>query len=481
MAAFAPHGENHTFIVANSAFEVPKRYQLIRSVGTGAYGVVISALDEVTKEKVAIKKIPRAFDDLVDAKRILREIRLLRQFDHENIVNVVNVLPPTDEDWSDLYIVSELMETDLHRIIYSKQDLSADHVQYFVYQILRALKYMHSANVLHRDLKPSNLLINSNCDLKVCDLGLARGVEPDLAPGLGAPGELTEYVVTRWYRAPEIMLACQEYTKAIDVWSCGCILGELLLREALFPGDDYIDQIRKIVRRLGKPPADELDFVTSEKARRFILDLADDGDVLLDAAMDDAAFPAQRTDRLAASMLPRFVDPEPLDLLGAMLSFDPRSRCSVQDALEHPFMASLHLEADEPRAEFTCSFEFERQDLGRDGLKQLVWEEMTHYNPTLRRAPEPAAQTQTPQADANGHRNGQWQNGAAACAIPPPESTLGHEMMMMSPTMPAARTDVSWNQGYAAQPDPAQGEPWPAQQMQFPQQPSDAQAPHAQQ
>ena len=130
--------------------------------------------------------------------------------DHENIVNIINILPPTDGEWTDLYIVSELMETDLHRIIYSKQALSTDHCQYFVYQILRALKYMHSANVMHRDLKPSNLLLNSNCDLKVCDLGLARGVEPEQRPG-----DLTEYVVTRWYRAPEIMLACTEYALSL--------------------------------------------------------------------------------------------------------------------------------------------------------------------------------------------------------------------------------------------------------------------------
>lgn len=132
-----------------------------------------------------------------------------------------------------MYIVQDLMETDLHRIIYSRQPLTIDHIQYFIYQILRGLKYIHSANVLHRDLKPSNLLLKSNCDLKVCahsqphpspvmltheqicDFGLARNIEDEAAGGL------TEYVVTRWYRAPEIMLACQEYSSAIDMWSVG--------------------------------------------------------------------------------------------------------------------------------------------------------------------------------------------------------------------------------------------------------------------
>ncbi|CAM9909524.1 unnamed protein product, partial [Discosporangium mesarthrocarpum] len=191
------------------------KYELIKPIGQGAYGVVISALNKETNQKVAIKKIARAFEDLVDAKRILREIKLLRKFHHDNIIGVIDIItPPSSEEFDDVYIVSDLMETDLHRIINSHQDLSLEHSQYFLKQILRALKYMHSSNVLHRDLKPSNLLLNSNCDLKVvCDLGLAR----DIYSGCG---DLTEYVVTRWYRAPEIMLACQEYSKVgIYPWS----------------------------------------------------------------------------------------------------------------------------------------------------------------------------------------------------------------------------------------------------------------------
>lgn len=121
----------------------------------------------------------------------------------------------------------------MHRVIRT-QDLSDDHCQYFIYQTLRALKAMHSANVLHRDLKPSNLLLNANCDLKVCDFGLARSA----ASQEDNSGFMTEYVATRWYRAPEIMLTFKEYTKAIDVWSVGCILAEMLSGKPLFPGKD---------------------------------------------------------------------------------------------------------------------------------------------------------------------------------------------------------------------------------------------------
>lgn len=228
----------HQFTASGTKFEVDKRYTYMRPIGHGAYGVVVSANDAKDKEKVAIKKVTKAFEDLVDAKRILREIKLLRHFDHENIIHVKDLMVPKSiETFDDIYIVSELMETDLHRVIYSRQALSDDHIQYFVYQTLRALKYIHSANVLHRDLKPSNLLLNSNCDLKVCDFGLARGLEDHAL-------ELTEYVVTRWYRAPEIMLACREYTKAIDVWSVGCIFGELLSRKPMFPGEDYVGFLR---------------------------------------------------------------------------------------------------------------------------------------------------------------------------------------------------------------------------------------------
>jgi tRNA A-37 threonylcarbamoyl transferase component Bud32 len=240
----------HTFKVDKHKFTVDKRYSMLRTVGSGAYGVVISARDFVGGNSVAIKMVPKAFHDEIDAKRILREIKLLKHFHHENIISIQDMMPPLArnvEDFRDVYIVTDLMETDLHRIIYSKQGLSIDHVQDFMYQIIRAVKYIHSANVLHRDLKPSNLLVNSNCDLKVCDFGLARGIssthDEDLEDDQRNSPLLTEYVVTRWYRAPEIMLACHEYSKPIDIWSVGCIFAELLGRKPFLAGDDYIDQV----------------------------------------------------------------------------------------------------------------------------------------------------------------------------------------------------------------------------------------------
>ena len=166
----------HSFTFAGSTFIVDKKYEFIKRLGQGAYGVVCSCLDKDTNKKVAIKKIPNAFEDLIDAKRIVREIKLLHFFKHKNIIALVDVAKPESKTgFDDIYFATELMETDLHKVIYSKQNLTDAHIQYFIYQILTGTYYMHSANVVHRDLKPSNILVNKDCGVKICDLGLGRG------------------------------------------------------------------------------------------------------------------------------------------------------------------------------------------------------------------------------------------------------------------------------------------------------------------
>lgn len=172
----------HALTVGYNRFYIDQRYSNLRPIGDGSYGFVVSAVDRVTNKKVAIKKIKDTFIDIVDAKRILRELKLLRHLNnHENIVSIVDIMsvPPNTPMFDDIYIVTNLMESDLERIIQSKQVLTNQHLQYFLYQILRGLKYVHSANILHRDLKPSNLLVNANCDLALCDFGLARGFDKE--------------------------------------------------------------------------------------------------------------------------------------------------------------------------------------------------------------------------------------------------------------------------------------------------------------
>lgn len=252
------------------------------------------------------------------------------------------------------------METDLDRVINSRQGLSIDHVRFFIYQLLRGLKYLHSANVLHRDLKPSNILVNSNCDLKICDFGLARVVEEELS------GDLTEYVVTRWYRAPEILLATTDYTSAIDVWSVGCIFAELLAREPVFPGQDTVSQLKLYFERLGKPDASELDFIPSEKTRRYVLSTRNYPPMSM-----EELFPKYRGETDA------------LDLLAKMLIFHPNKRITVNDALAHPFMSTLHNPETESLADFTYSFPFDNEELSSEQVQELIWQEVREMHPEI--------------------------------------------------------------------------------------------------
>lgn len=175
----------HSFVVAGTTFTVEAKFKFLKQIGQGAYGVVCSCKDTSKDQsdefyKVAIKKVPNAFEDLIDAKRILREIKLLKFFNHENIVTLLDVPKPSGKTgYEDIYFITDLMGTDLHRVIYSKQELTDEYIQFFIYQIVRGVLYMHSANVVHRDLKPSNILSNADCHIKICDFGLGRGGMPE--------------------------------------------------------------------------------------------------------------------------------------------------------------------------------------------------------------------------------------------------------------------------------------------------------------
>ncbi|KAG0447019.1 hypothetical protein HPP92_028532 [Vanilla planifolia] len=351
------HGGRYVlYNVYGNLFEVTTKYvPPIRPVGRGAYGIVCSAVNSQTREEVAIKKIGNAFDNRIDAKRTLREIKLLRHMNHENIIAIKDIIcPPKRESFNDVYIVYDLMDTDLHQIISSSQPLNDDHCQYFLYQVLRGLKYVHSANVLHRDLKPSNLLLNANCDLKIGDFGLARTTsETDF---------MTEYVVTRWYRAPELLLNCSEYTAAIDIWSIGCILGEIVTREPLFPGKDYVQQLRLITELIGSPDESSLGFLRSDNARRYVRQLP------------------QYAKQQFSFRFPT-MSPGAVDLLQRMLVFDPSKRITVDEALCHPYLASLHDINDEPICSAPFNFEFEHPSYTEENIKELIYRESLKFNP----------------------------------------------------------------------------------------------------
>ncbi|CAG8546755.1 4949_t:CDS:10 [Acaulospora colombiana] len=317
----------HSFPVLNQQFLVDEKYQFIRELGQGAYGVVCAARNILTGEGVAIKKVTNVFNKTILTKRALREVKLLQHFrGHKNI--------------------------------------------------LSGLKYIHSANVLHRDLKPGqlnqrkracidagrNLLVNADCELKICDFGLARGFSEDPAANSGF---MTEYVATRWYRAPEIMLSFQSYTKAIDLWSVGCILAELLGGRPLFKGRDYVDQLNQILQTLGTPSDATLTRIGSPRAQEYIRNLP-----YMHKKTFQQLFPG--ANHLA------------LDLLERLLTFDPAQRITVEEALEHPYLAVWHDPNDEPTCSEPFDFSFESVD-DPDQMRVMIAQEVSTFRALVRR------------------------------------------------------------------------------------------------
>ncbi len=333
------------------------KYQITKELGQGAYGVVCAAKALTTGQDVAIKKLTKVFDKTILTKRALRELKLLRHFNgHENITAILDIEVPDMHSFNEVYVVQELMEADLHQIIRSAQALTDSHFQYFIYQVCRGVKYIHSANVLHRDLKPGNLLVNADCELKICDFGLARGFseEPDSNTGF-----MTEYVATRWYRAPEIMLSYRSYSKAIDMWSIGCIFAELLGGKPLFKGRDYVDQLNQIISVLGNPDDETLSRIGSERAQQYIRSLP-------------------YSPRIPFHQLYPEANPLALDLLEKLLDFDPDKRITVEQALEHPYLEPYHDPADEPVHPRFFDFAFEQANT-QEEMRILIAEEVAAF------------------------------------------------------------------------------------------------------
>nr|DBA33776.1 TPA: hypothetical protein GDO54_001414 [Pyxicephalus adspersus] len=288
-------------------WEVPERYQNLSPVGSGAYGSVIGLLDVFTPSK-------------------------------------------SFEDFNDVYLVTHLMGADLNNIV-KCQKLTDDHVQFLIYQILRGLKYIHSADIIHRDLKPSNLAVNEDCELKILDFGLARHTDE----------EMTGYVATRWYRAPEIMLNWMHYNMTVDIWSVGCIMAELLTGRTLFPGTDHIDQLKLILRLVGTPEPELLQKISSEAARNYIQSLS----YMPKMNFEDVFLGA---------------NPQAVDLLEKMLVLDTDKRITAAEALAHPYFAQYHDPDDEPIAE-PYDQSFESRELDIEEWKSLTYDEVLCFVP----------------------------------------------------------------------------------------------------
>ena len=321
---------------------LPTRYKPGEIIGIGAYGIIISAVDlENNNQIVAIKKLKR-IADIIDLKRIAREILIMKYCQHENIVPLLDVIVHLNKDKNmnkvaDVYLVMEKMDSDLQKIIASKQELSDEHYQFILYQMLRALYFLHSANIIHRDFKPSNVLINEDCTVKLCDFGMSRGIKEENIL-------LTEYVVTRYYRAPEVMLSSHHYSKKIDVWSVGCAFVELLSKKFLFPGNNYIEQIKLIMNVLGTQDDKDLEFISNSSAKNFVKQFKN--------------IPKKDFKNILKSENPLAVD-----LVEKMLVFNPEKRYSIEQCLEHPYLKNMREGIEDPVFNGKINLEFDDKNI----------------------------------------------------------------------------------------------------------------------
>lgn len=287
-------------------------YDRLEKIGEGTYGVVYKAVDKLTGELVALKKIRLEGESEGVPSTAIREISLLKELKHPNIVRLIDVVHVEKR----LFLVFEYLNKDLKRFMDScEEDIPLKLVKSFLKQLLAGIFYCHTHRTLHRDLKPQNLLIDVKGNIKLADFGLARA--------FGVPlRSFTHEVVTLWYRAPEILLGTRVYTTALDIWSLGCIFAEMVSRKPLFPGDSEIDQIFRIFRTLGTP---------DEKVWPGVSQLPD----------YKPLFPRWDPQEMKQIIPNLGIAGE--DLLKKMLTYDPNRRITAKDALYHKFLEDAEL------------------------------------------------------------------------------------------------------------------------------------------
>jgi len=403
----------------HSDWKVPERYEMRHQIGNGSYGSVCEAFDRVRNEVVAIKRIPNVFYDLVDCKRILREIALLSRMQNENVVKLLDIwIPPSHDSFDELYIVLEIADSDLKKLFRQPVFLSELHVKTLMYNLVLGMKYVHSAGIYHRDLKPANCLVNQDCCVKICDFGLSRTVdhsEPHPLPAStaapGAPAEavsviphtkamkkqLTIHVVTRWYRAPEVILLQDNYTEAIDIWSLGCILAELMNmiqgncpnhqnRGPLCPGATCYpmspdvkgdnqkglhakanrDQLICIFNVIGTPSEQDTSCLEREDAKKYVRCFESKSGIDFGRKYPSSS-------------------PQCIDLLQKMLVFNPHKRISVDDALAHPFFKGVKDTARECEAPSRVSLPFnDWENMTENQLRYAFLKEAQAFHPEIK-------------------------------------------------------------------------------------------------
>lgn len=290
-------------------FKGSHRYTFLKPLGRGAYGYVCSAKDNITQQEVAIKRIPNLDNNIV-LLRTLRELKLLKHFrNQQNIINIITTIIPETKNFSEIFVIQECMEADLHYIIHGGNKFTIEHIRYLLYQLVNGIRVIHKAGVIHRDLKPSNCLINSKCVLKICDFGLAREECNEYS-------EMSNYVQTRWYRAPELLFRERSYGYKVDMWSIGCIFAEMLERKPFLPGKSTENQIQLIFEVLGTPKDYILYRINNDK--------------MMDAIKKIPLYDALPFDKL----FPEYND-EIWSILDLLLVYDQDLRADADKILKH--------------------------------------------------------------------------------------------------------------------------------------------------
>ncbi|KAK3281501.1 hypothetical protein CYMTET_10709 [Cymbomonas tetramitiformis] len=303
------------------------KYEVLGVVGEGAYGVVLKCRNKETNEVVAVKKFKESEDDEIVRKTTLREVKVLRSLKQENIVNLKEAFRRK----SKLYLVFEYVEKNLLEILEERPNgLDPLVVRHFIYQLVKAIAFCHMNNVIHRDIKPENLLIDpealrnnfqptSNCaTLKLCDFGFAR-----FMPTGSKDSVMTDYVSTRWYRAPELLLGATSYGMEVDQWAIGCIMSELLDGQPLFPGESDIDQLYIIQRLLGPLTQEQMDLFLRNP--RFV----------------GLKFPDMSKPELIENKYAGKLSGHALSFLKGLLQMEPSDRMSGLECINHPYFEGV--------------------------------------------------------------------------------------------------------------------------------------------
>jgi len=348
-----------TSVVSGHSFTLPDYYQPIKFKGKGPNAIVIEAIDRRSARIIAIKKYNGFMNHTGSAKRILRELKLWMWFDHQDVCKLLDVVPVLHKNiftFENIYIVIELMDADLGRVLRTR-NLKKSHCQTILYQLLRCLKYLHSGNVVHNNLKPQNVLLQvQETNTKITDFGYSQ---PSGIEGVSITA-LTAHVSPLWYRSPEICLCSRKYGKPSDIWSLGCIFAEMYRNaKPLFQGSSsHRKQLKTIFSKLGKP---SVNWVENSQALSFIQSLPFKEPTPLELHCPG-------------------ICPDGVDLLSGLLKPDPRERITVERALEHPFVASVRDRSTERECQpFEVGYERDLRVKSTRGLRMMFYETIDEW------------------------------------------------------------------------------------------------------